>query len=304
MANRVRRRIAYLKYRLVRWSRRYRSSPIALTNDAGTLKNIVSNTAKRVRRSAWLIVGGLGAEVVVLLLYSAEKTWLETALLIICNLAIAAGVLGEDHFAHQSGEAATRLQQISDEKIATAEQQGAYSAYLASEANSRAGRARREAAKFNERAAALEKENLQLKAAISWRTIAPADLQRLTTLLAKGPSVVRLEYVKGDPETQNLAAHLRTAFMGANWRVELKARTFMGAAVGLWVLPNATPSASTSLAVSIVGNAFTAIGLAFGAQGGPAAEFSPGETGETWGPNSPPVKVIVGSKPEPTLAAP
>jgi len=59
-------------------------------------------------------------EVLVLLWFSAEKSWLETGLLIVANLIIAAGVFGEDHFAHRAGEVALRLQQISDEKVAEA----------------------------------------------------------------------------------------------------------------------------------------------------------------------------------------
>jgi len=160
------------------------------------------------------------------------------------------------------------------------------------------------AATANERAAILEKENLatklqyeRLKAAVSWRTIEPRDLELLTRHLATRPSVVQLEYVQGDPESQNLAAYLRAAFMQAKWTVMLKDRVYPGGADGIWVLPNATPSDSTSLSVSNVRGAFASIGLIFESKGEPVTA----RIGDTWGPNSPPVRVIVGVKPKPTL---
>lgn len=134
MANMAARIIAYTKHRLRRWSRRYLRDPISLTDDAGKLKNIVSHNSRRVRWSAWAIVGGLFTEVLVLLWFSAAKSAFETGLLIISNFIIAAGVFGEDHFAHKSGEAATRLQQISDEKVATAEARAAEADQKAQEA--------------------------------------------------------------------------------------------------------------------------------------------------------------------------
>jgi|SRR5271155_3427785 len=113
------------------------------------------------------------------------------------------------------------------------------------------------------------------------------------------PSVVQLEYVQGDPEAQRLAAQLLAAFREAKWESQVMARVYIGAASGIWVLPNATPSDSTRLSVSTVRDAFASIGLSFGSQGsGPAAEPVPGETR---GPSSPPVKVILGAKPEPTF---
>lgn len=92
-------------------------------------------------------------------------------------------------------------------------------------------------------------------------------------------------------------AQLLEVFRGAAWKVELNARVFLGAAVGVWVLPNATPSESTARSVSAVSIAFSSIGLRFGSEGGPAAD----RPGDVWGPNSTPVRVIVGAKPEPML---
>jgi hypothetical protein len=107
---------AYTNQRLRRWSKWYRRDPIALIDDAGKLRNIVSKSSERVGWSARAIVGGLFAEILILLWFSADKSWFETELLIVSNFIIAAGVLGEDHFAHIAGEAATRTQQLSGEK--------------------------------------------------------------------------------------------------------------------------------------------------------------------------------------------
>lgn len=158
-------------------------------------------------------------------------------------------------------------------------------------------------AQANERAASLEKEAAEaklqyekLKAAVAWRAVAPDQLPLLAKLLATHVATVQLEYVRGDAESQQFAAQFWTAFRRAGWTVVLKAKTPLGAASGIWVLPNATPGDSTTAAVESVRNAFREIGVPFDASGGPAMEHAPGET---WGPNSPPVKVIVGSKPEP-----
>ncbi len=109
---------AYLKHRFVRWRRRNFSLPIARVKNPGTLKNIAEKLGRGVRLSAYVIVLGLFAEVIVLLAYAAEKTRLETALLILCNIVIVIGVLGEDRFAHLAGDVAFRQQEVSDEMIA------------------------------------------------------------------------------------------------------------------------------------------------------------------------------------------
>jgi hypothetical protein len=115
MAKRI---IAYLSHRFVRWRRRYLSLPIARVKNPGTLKNIAEKLGKGVRLSAYVIVLGLGAEIIVLLAYAAEKTRLETMLLILCNVVIVIGVLGEDRFAHLAGDVALRQQEVSDEMLA------------------------------------------------------------------------------------------------------------------------------------------------------------------------------------------
>jgi len=190
------------------------------------------------------------------------------------------------------------IQQDADRRITEARTRG-------DEARADAAKANQRASEAAERAAALEKEAAEtrlqyekLKAAVAWRIIEPNNTKRLVKRLSESPSVVQLEYVQGDPEAQRLAAQLLAAFREAKWESQVMARVYIGAASGIWVLPNATPSDSTRLSVSTVRDAFASIGLSFESQSGPAAKPVPGET---WGPSSPPVKVIVGAKPEPTF---
>ena len=189
---------------------------------------------------------------------------------------MALGVFAEIYFARRARSKSEILKDRSDNKVA--------------EANVRAAEARKEAEE-----AKLQYEKLKL--IVSWRHIAADDREQLVRSLSTRPSTVQIEYVKGDAETQNLAAQLLEVFRGAAWKVELNARVFLGAAVGVWVLPNATPSESTARSVSAVSIAFSSIGLRFGSEGGPAAD----RPGDVWGPNSTPVRVIVGAKPEPML---
>jgi hypothetical protein len=58
--------------------------------DVSGLKIAAAKHGGRARWSARAIVGGLCFETIVLLAYSADKSWLETGLLIVANLIIAA----------------------------------------------------------------------------------------------------------------------------------------------------------------------------------------------------------------------
>ena len=82
------------------------------------LKDIFENNRRWAEWSAKVVVAGLALDIVVLLLFSANKSWLETTSGIFATFVIAAGVWAEIHFDGKSGDAATELQRISDEKIA------------------------------------------------------------------------------------------------------------------------------------------------------------------------------------------
>jgi hypothetical protein len=197
-----------------------------------------------------------------------------------------------------SSRIADVVQQDADQRILEARTRGEEARADAAKANQRASEAAERAAALEKEAAETRLQYEKLKAAVAWRSIEPNNVKRLVKRLSERPSVVQLEYVQGDPEAQRLAAQLFAAFREAKWESQVRARVYVGAASGIWVLPNATPSDSTSLSVSTVRDAFASIGLSFASQGAPAAKFVPGET---WGPSSPPVKVILGAKPEPTF---
>lgn len=212
--------IANLKTRLSRWSARYLRAPISLTSDdPGKLKNIASANSELVRWSAKVIVGGLIGEVLVLLWFSAERSWLETGLLIITNLVIAVGVFGEDHFAHRAGEVGLRLQQISDEKVAEA---GA----RAAEAERKAAEATLELAKF--------RSARSLDHAQTERFIEKARVFEGTTFQCGIGSVNSDQFA--------LALHLidalrKAGWKSSNWPMGQAISSFFGSTIGTGVGP-------------------------------------------------------------------
>ena len=163
--------IAYLNNLRSRLMRRSASGPTNLTGEEGKLRNTAAINSRRARRYARVIVGGLLFEVIILLVYSAQKSWHETAFLIISALIIAAGVWGEDRHAHEADSANNELQRISDEKIAEA----------------------------NVRAAEAQLRAEQLRRAMSWRQLnderSDEELGR-----AREKATVELLYVDDDPE--------------------------------------------------------------------------------------------------------
>jgi hypothetical protein len=217
-------------------------------------------------------------------------------------VALAGGIItGAALFvsAWVSSRVADVAQQDADQRILEARTRGDEARADAAKANLRASEAAERAAALEKEAAETRLQYEKLKAAVAWRSVEPNNMKRLVKRLSERRSVVQLEYVQGDPEAQRLAAQLFTAFNEAKWKPQVMARVYLGAASGIWVLPNAPPSDFTRVSVSTVQDAFASIGLGFESQGGPAAKPVPGKT--TWGPSSPPVRVIVGAKPEPTF---
>lgn len=82
------------------------------------LKSIFENNRRWAEWSAKAIVIGLALDIVVLLLFSANKSFWEIVSGIFATLVIAAGVLAEIHFDGKAGDSASELQRVSDEKIA------------------------------------------------------------------------------------------------------------------------------------------------------------------------------------------
>lgn len=182
--------IAYLKNLRSRLIRRSASGPTNLTSEEGRLKNRAAINSRRARWYARVIVGGLLFEVIVLLAYSAEKSWQETALLIASALIIAAGVWGEDHHTHDADSANNDLQRISDQKIA--------------EANARASEAQLRAE--------------QLRKAMSWRQL---NEERFSAELgrAREKATVELLYADLDPESFHFAFDLQISIARSGWPV-------------------------------------------------------------------------------------
>ena len=182
--------IAYLNNLRSRLMRRSASGPTNLTGEEGKLRNTAAINSRRARRYARVIVGGLLFEVIILLVYSAQKSWHETAFLIISALIIAAGVWGEDRHAHEADSANNELQRISDEKIAEA----------------------------NVRAAEAQLRAEQLRRAMSWRQLNDEEfLEELGR--AREKATVELLYVDDDPESFHFAVDLQIRIGSAGWPI-------------------------------------------------------------------------------------
>jgi hypothetical protein len=84
------------------------------------LKSEFEKYAGKETGGAWIIVAALVFEAALLWRYSGGKSSLETALFIISDLGIAAGVYLEIHFGRRAKAVAAELQAISDAKLAEA----------------------------------------------------------------------------------------------------------------------------------------------------------------------------------------
>jgi hypothetical protein len=114
------------------------------------LKGAASKAHKWDRFSAWAIVGGLAAEVVVLLIFAGEHSPWETGLLVLATIIIALGVWGEIWFGRKAEEAGNELQMIANRRIADANENAA-------RANERAAFLEREAENARARTAEIER---------------------------------------------------------------------------------------------------------------------------------------------------
>lgn len=85
-----------------------------------SLKHDFSESHKWERVSAWTIVTGLVAEILILLFFADVKHGWETFLMICATVIIALGVAGEIHFSRKAEMVGEELQRISDEKVAGA----------------------------------------------------------------------------------------------------------------------------------------------------------------------------------------
>jgi len=138
----------------------------------------------------------------------------------------------------------------------------------------------------------------QIKAAVSWRELHSTQYAELIRSLAQAPSSATIYYVSGDTESWRFAAQLLSAFLNARWKARMEARPFTAA--GVWVSRNAaTPEQAQAAAQSVetVKKAFHKSDLEFFENNVPSTS----RVGDTVGPNSPPVKIVVGSKPLPEL---
>jgi hypothetical protein len=109
-----------------------------LNDEIEKLKSAFEKNGRRAGWSGQAIVVGLALDIVVLLIFAADKSWKETAAGIFATFIIGAGVWLEIHFDHKAQAAAVILQQLSDLAVAEARERAAQAEARAAEANARA----------------------------------------------------------------------------------------------------------------------------------------------------------------------
>ncbi|MEA2897900.1 MAG: hypothetical protein QOJ84_3515 [Bradyrhizobium sp.] len=157
--------------------------------------------ATRESWGAWLIVAALVAEAYsVWQFHTPDKSSVEAIFLVIANLAIAAGVYAEIHFGRKAESIAASLQQLSDERVA--------------QANERALTAQLELEKFR-----------KPRSLPSWKL---PDFERALKPFAGTPYLIRSML---DSEIFRLAEMLQRAFKWSQWvEIELGEPSYGGIA--------------------------------------------------------------------------
>lgn len=165
------------------------------------LKGDASKAHKWDEFSAWAIVGGLAAEVIVLLLFSEGHSQWETGLLVLATIVIALGVWGEIWFGRKAEDAGDKLQDISDRKIA--------------DANENAARANERAATLEKEAAAARERTAEIERITQWRRLSREQYDIIfSELRSKLDLVITIECVF-DPEAIMFADQFKDLFLNA-----------------------------------------------------------------------------------------
>ncbi|HEY7749288.1 MAG TPA: hypothetical protein VH933_11490 [Aestuariivirgaceae bacterium] len=171
------------------------------------------------------------------------------------------------------------------------------------ELDARAAEARRELGYSQERIAELGKETAEakleqerLKAQLAWRTLTFEMANKIHAKLATKPGFVRVQFVKGDPESHHLAIEFANLFIKAKWTAGVTSLDIPGATLaGMYVPGPDTPE------VILIREALTAAGIGFsvGEIPAPAMATEAGPKGVTIPADAP--RLVVGSKPQPPI---
>jgi hypothetical protein len=164
-------------------------------NEIETLKGSFKRNSRWAGWSGQAIVVGLALDIVILLIFAKDKSWIETAAGVIATFVIGGGVWLELHFAHKAEAAAIRLQQISDEKVA--------------ELNARAALAEQKAAEANRQVEYLKKLR-------GPRSVPYNALDGLRSLPSRRAQIL---YVEDAPDGKRLAGTMHGALKRSGWEV-------------------------------------------------------------------------------------
>jgi hypothetical protein len=185
-------------------------------------------------------------------------------------------------------------ERYSDERIAANEAETKRAIADSDTAKEGTAKANEAIAVATQRAAALENEAAQarveqerLKQIVAWRNITKNVGEKLVSILAKSPAVVRLSYVASDPEALGLAIQFSKVFEAAHWQAIPSAMTFSTQLVFEIRLPG--PENET---VQLLRSAFTQAGITFSTEEVPPSTMNFSSSG----PTAPTAVVFIGSK--------
>jgi hypothetical protein len=143
----------------------------------------------------------------------------------------------------------------------------------------------------NERAAGLEKEAMQLKLLVTWRSLSKEQLETLASALSAKPSRLRFVTVANDPEAMFFSIQISRAFNG--WTLYPSTRSTPGTlAIGLTIIGTSDDE------VAFVRNAFTSANISFSTNPIPGNSIDI-TTDDAGNQGEPGVTIIVGSKTRP-----
>jgi hypothetical protein len=162
-------------------------------NDA-PLKRSLSGNAKREAWSERILLAGLFLEITLLLAFSKNDPWYETASLVFANILVFAGCLGEAIWGGAAKADAEELQRLSEERVSAA----------------------------NERAAKADLARVELETKLLPRELNQKQWDFIQTL--KGQfEIIAIGY-ETDAETQFFASGIRDAFFAAGIAVAMYPR--------------------------------------------------------------------------------
>lgn len=244
-------------------------------NETEALKAALSFNNDWFEYSTFVVLAGLVFELVMLLAFHKTGSWKEKLVLISGTLIIAIGVAGEWHFGSKASAAATRLQEISDEKVAAFSKDAAEAKKDAADAVERAAKLEKEAAdarsqiaEANSRAAEATKEASEAQLALQQfkapRWITDTQQEAFIGHLTQfhGVSVAVWLTHATSPDAPAFAAKLLSVLAAAQWNTHGVLTLLAGVSgAGILVATRASPVSNDQAAAEALVSELNSAGL-------------------------------------------